>query len=368
MGRNKRILISGYYGFNNSGDDAILKAIVKDFKKADDSIDIMALSNNPQVTEKVYEIKAVNRFKITEVIRAVKSCDLFISGGGSLLQDITSTRSILYYLSLMKIALLLKKPIMVYANGIGPINRKINRNFTRKILNKVDYITLRDENSKKFLQELGVNNKNIAVTADPVFTLEASEEHKVNEIFKAEKIPLDKPLVGISIRKWVGEDILIDNLSKAIEYLITKYNVNVVLVPMHYPGDLPISQKLIDSVNVKGCYLISNKYGVEDIIGVIKRFRLIIAMRLHSLIYAAVEKVPMIGIVYDPKIIGILNSINMDKMCTVENLKYDKLVEYIDYLWENRDKLSTALKEVNLEKKEAALKNINIALELLNSR
>lgn len=368
MGRNRRILISGYYGFNNSGDDAILKAIVKDLKIADESIEIIALSNNPELTEKVYKIKAVNRFKIREVINAIRKCDLFISGGGSLLQDVTSTRSILYYLALMEIALILRKPIMVYANGVGPINRKMNRILTRMILNRVHYITLRDEDSKVFLHELGVTNENIIVTADPVFTLEASESNKIDQIFNVEGIPLDKPLVGISIRKWTKEEDLIDNLSKAIEYIISKYSVNVVLIPMHYPEDLLISQHLLERVNIKGCYLISNKYGVEDIIGIIKKTRFIIAMRLHSLIYAAVQNIPMIGIVYDPKIRSFLNSIGMNKMCTVENFQYKDLIEYIDYIWENREELSNKLKKLNLKMKEEALKNIDIALNLSNCR
>lgn len=368
MGRSKKILISGYYGFNNSGDDAILKAIVKDLKNTDNSLEITALSNNPQLTEKVYGIKAVNRFKIMEVIKSIKDCNLFISGGGSLLQDITSTRSILYYLALMKIALTFKKPIMVYANGIGPIDRKISRALTRKILNRVDYITLRDEDSKVFLHELGVVNKNIIVTADPVFTLEASEDSRIDQIFISEGIPTDKPLVGIAIRRWADEDKLLDNLSKAIEYTLSKHDINIVLIPMHYPEDLDISQKLLERVRGKGCYLLLNRYGVEDIIGIIKRCRLIIAMRLHSLIYAAVQSVPMIGIVYDPKIKSFLNSINMDKMCTVENLQYTKLVEYIDYLWENREELSNKLRELNLSMKEEALKNIQIALKLLKNR
>ena len=93
-----------------------------------------------------------------DVIRAMRSCNLFISGG-SLLQDITSTRSLLYYLALMKIALIFNKPVMVYANGIGPINRKLNKILTRSILNRVDYITLRDQDSKLFLDQLKVRNK-----------------------------------------------------------------------------------------------------------------------------------------------------------------------------------------------------------------
>ena len=115
----KKILISGYYGFDNSGDDAILKAIVKDLKENNSSIEITAFSNNPTFTEKIYDINAVNRFGIRDVFRAIKNCDLFISGGGSLLQDVTSTRSLLYYIALMKIAKLFNKPVMVYALFIG---------------------------------------------------------------------------------------------------------------------------------------------------------------------------------------------------------------------------------------------------------
>ncbi|NLY66772.1 MAG: polysaccharide pyruvyl transferase CsaB [Tissierellia bacterium] len=368
MGTNKKILISGYYGFDNSGDDAILKAIVKDLKKADSQVNITALSNNPDLTEKVYGINAVNRFNIKDVIKAIKNCDLFISGGGSLLQDITSTRSLLYYLALMKIALIFKKPVMVYANGIGPINKKINRRLTRSILNRVDYITLRDEDSRIFLNELKVNNKDILVTADPVFTLEASEDSKIDKIFKEEGIPTNKPLVGISIRNWSNKDRLVSVLSETVKYMIDKYDVNVVLIPMHYPEDLFISKELMDRANKRGCYTISNRYGVEDIIGIIRKLEFIIAMRLHSLIYAAVQNIPMIGIIYDPKIEGFLNSINMDKMSTVEDLEYKKLVEFIDYTWENRNELINRLKELNKPMKEEALKNIHIALKLLNSR
>ena len=200
MNIKKKVVISGYYGFNNSGDNAILKAIVKELRKADSSLEITVLSKNPSETEQVYKINAVNRFKPIEIIKAIKGCDLFISGGGSLLQDVTSTRSILYYLGLMRIAKFFRKPVMVYANGIGPINRRINRLWTKNILNKVDFITLRDENSRIFLEELEVTNKRIKVTADPVFTLEASQDSVVDNIFKTERIPQDKPLVGVSIR------------------------------------------------------------------------------------------------------------------------------------------------------------------------
>ncbi|MBZ2176032.1 polysaccharide pyruvyl transferase CsaB [Schnuerera sp. xch1] len=368
MDINKRILISGYYGFNNSGDDAILKAIVKDIKKANGSIKITALSNNPPFTEKIYGIHAVNRFKMKDVLKAIKDCDLFISGGGSLLQDITSTRSLLYYIALMRLAKIYRKTIMVYANGVGPINKNINKILTRNILNKVDLITLRDENSKIFLEGLKIKNRNIHVTADPVFTLEPSEDIIVNKIFVKEGIPLDKPLVGVSIRNWNNKERLINNLAKAIDNIISKYGVNVVLIPMHYPEDLSISESLSGKVTKKGCYLISNKYSVEDIMGIIKRLEIIIAMRLHSLIYAATQEIPMVGIVYDPKIEGFLRSIKMDHMCQVETVVYSQLIENINFVWRNKENIKSRLSEYDKVMRQEALKNVDMALELLNSR
>ena len=361
----KKILISGYYGFDNSGDDAILKAIVKDMKIKSSDLEITALSNNPAFTKKTYGINAIDRFSIREVMRGVKNCDLFISGGGSLLQDVTSTRSLLYYITLMKLAKLFSKPVMVYANGIGPIDRGVNRFLTRKILNKVDLITLRDEDSREFLKELRVENDNIHVTADPVFTLEPTDDEKIIQILEKEGIPSHRPLIGISVRDWKNSGNLIEALSRAIDYIIDKYNIDVILIPMHYPEDLKISKDILDKTNRKGAHLIKNKYNVEDIIGITNKLEMIIAMRLHSLIYAATQDIPMVGIVYDPKIEGFLKSIDMKHMCSVEDVDFEGLIRNIDYVWNNRENLRIKLKEIDNHMRNGALMNTDMALELL---
>lgn len=368
MGVKNSILISGYYGFDNSGDDAILKAIVKDIRECNQKINIKVLSNNPSKTENMYPVKAVNRFKIKEVLEAIKDSDLFISGGGSLLQDVTSTRSLLYYLALMSCARLCRKPIMVYANGIGPIDKKINRFFTKKILNKVNLITLRDEGSREYVESLGVKNKNIHVTADPVFTLLPSPSEEVNQIFKDEKIPRDKKIIGISIRQWKGSGNLVEVISKSIGYMLKKYDVNIVLIPMHYPEDLDISLDIQNRVKESGCYLMKEKYSVEEIMGVIKELEIIIAMRLHSLIYAATQEVPIVGLSYDPKINGILKSLELDNICNVENLRYEELIENIDYVWKNREVLKEKLRLQDEDLKKKSLSNVKMALDLLEGR
>lgn len=367
MGLEKSILISGYYGFDNSGDDAILKAIVKDIKQYNKNIRITVLSNDPDKTESMYDVKAVNRFKLQEVIRAINSSSLLISGGGSLLQDITSTRSLLYYLALMTIAKLKRKPVMVYANGIGPIDRKLNRLFAKEVLNKVDLITLRDEDSRIYLESMKVNNKNIFVTADPVFTLEAASKDRINEIFNKENIPKDKKLIGLSLRYWKKAENLKEVISDAIDNILIKYDANVLLIPMHYPEDLQISMEIMDMVAEKGCYILKEKYSVEEIMGVIRELDLIIAMRLHSLIYAATQEVPMVGLVYDPKVIGILNSLGMRYMVNVENLSLEDLMSRIHYVWNNKEELRSVLKEQDDKLKEKALLNVTMAMNLLGA-
>lgn len=365
MEAKERILISGYYGFDNSGDDAILKAIVKDLRENSENIEIVALSNKPSHTKRIYGIEAINRFKMREVRRAIKSCDLFISGGGSLLQDVTSTRSILYYLLLMNLAKRHKKPVMVYANGIGPINKKFNRFLTKRILNKVDLITLRDEDSKKFLEQLGVKNTNIHVTADPVFTLIPSTEERISEIFEIENIPLERPMIGISVRQWKNNDELVSTIAKTIDYILGSYDVNVLLIPMHYPEDLDISMKIKENVNRGNCYLLKEMYSVEDIMGIIKKMELIIAMRLHSLIYAATQGTPMIGLIYDPKIEGFLKFIDMEYMCHIEDIELVELYTDIDNVWKNKDNIRRNLMKKDEKLKEKALKNVKMALDLV---
>lgn len=361
----KSILMSGYYGFDNSGDDAILKAIVKDFREVNNDLNITVLSNNPEKTEGMYPVKAVNRFKIREVISAIRSSSILISGGGSLLQDVTSTRSLWYYLAVMTIAKLLGKPVMVYANGIGPIHKRINRFLAKLVLNKVDLITLRDENSRKFIEDMNVTNKKIYVTADPVYTLEPATKENIINIFEDEGIPYNNRLVGISIREWKNAENLEKIISDTIDYLILKYNVNIVLIPMHYPEDLEISRNVLNRVKNKGCYLLEKKYSVDEIMGVIKELDVIIAMRLHSLIYAAAQSIPMVGLVYDPKIEGILDSIGMKYMSNVESLNYEKLISDIDYVLSNSEALKIELQSQVEKLKDKALINIELACEIL---
>lgn len=359
-----KILIAGYHGFGNCGDEATLLAMTQNIKKHSD-VEITAFSYKPEFTKKEYNINSVQRFSFLDVFSAIKNNDIVISGGGTLLQDGTSTRSLMYYLAIIKLAKMLGKKVMLYANGIGPVEGKFNRKMINKIVNKVDVITLREKLSESDLLSIGVNKPKTVVTADPAFTLKPVEKDRVIEIFENENIPLDKEIVGVCIRDWqkakFGEDDFVNEIAKLCDNLV-KEGKNVVLLPMQYPRDLDISQRLVDKMSQKA-YILKNPYRPSEILGIIGNFNLVISMRLHSLIFAAVMDVPMLGIIYDPKVEYYLRLLNMP---VAGDVRYDKLnngeiLDKCNNVFDNYDEVKKDLKN----KTEMLIKKANINDEIL---
>lgn len=361
----KKLLILGYYGFDNSGDDAILKAIVKDFKKLNKDLDISVLSKNKEKTKREYGIEAYDRFNILEVVKALKDTDLFISGGGSLLQDITSTRSIIYYISVIFLAKILGKKVFVYANGIGPISKGFNRFLTKSILNKVDYITLRDYKSYDFVKRLGVKNKNIKVTADPVFSLKEESDEKIDRILKEENIKISKNTIGISIREWKKSENFEKKISNVMDSLIED-GYDILMVPFHMPRDNVYSKKIIeyskysDRINV-----LQKNYNAQELMGIFRRCKLLLAMRLHSLIYGACVDMPMVGMIYDPKVKAMIKELGVEEFIDVENFTEEEFLQNIKLTLNNIEQRKNSIIKNTEVQKERAKENIDIALQLI---
>ena len=144
-----KILISGYYGFANAGDEAMLTAIIESLRQVEKNVELTVLSGNPEDTAAKHQVCSVYRFNPLGIIRAMKDSELIISGGGSLLQDVTSKRSLLYYLSIIGLGKFFGKKVMLFAQGIGPIRAKWARKLTSLVCNEADLITVRDSESAR---------------------------------------------------------------------------------------------------------------------------------------------------------------------------------------------------------------------------
>lgn len=368
---SKTIVISGYYGFKNSGDEAVLKSILtaleQEGKAAGVNINPVVLSIDPEWTSAVYEVKSVHRMKLGEVRRAIKESDGLISGGGSLLQDATSPKTIPYYLGVLKIAQWLGKPTFIYAQGVGPVNRKLFNPMIRSIFRKCTYISVRDMQSGELLQSMGISGEAIHVVPDPVMglplpegegvhqsdsnpgsTLEENGAASVSSIEEEHRESFEEPfvqsslsnremegegslpIIGISVRYWHPERKELKAVVEGLKALAAQRPVHLRFLPFYQPDDLEASQFIASGIgdiskNGSKISFYHDEKQPQDMLREVSRCDMILGMRLHSLIYAANQNVPLLGISYDPKINHFLKRLGSEPVGSSESLDADTL-------------------------------------------
>ena len=314
------ILISGYYGFDNIGDESILRTLVSSLREHIPDCSLTVLSHNPASTREKYGVEAVDRMSPVAILRAVKKCDMLISGGGSLLQDVTSSKSLHYYLSIIRCAEFFHKKVFIYSQGIGPIDRPGNRRAAAAALKRADGIVVRDERSASLLEEIGIARDKVVITADPVIRMKKPDGDVGAEILRKAGVSLDGRLtVGWAIRERDTDSRFVKELLRSIQMMKDKYNAQSVLIPFHYEEDGEVCRHIAAQLPDDTAVCLNEKYLSEDMLSIIGNMDLLVGVRLHSLIYAAIMGVPLIGISYDPKCTAFLNSVGLDKLSTKEN-------------------------------------------------
>ncbi len=358
-------VISGYYGFDNAGDESLLYAIVQNLREQKDDVRLLVLSKEPEKTEKTYAVRAINRYNFFEIRKAFQQSHLLIFGGGSLIQDVTSTKSLWYYLAVVKQALRFSVPVMFYANGIGPIEKEKNQKKVLKVLNKVDKISLREPNSYYELKRMGVDMSRVVVTADPALTICGISRDEATDLLAEENIPKDARLLGISIRDWkLCKPSYWNQLARGITQICRQYNLVPVWIPLKYPDDILISQIVAEKVELPG-YVLTKHYDAREIVGIVGNCELMISMRLHSMIYAASSGVPAIGLSYDPKVSGVAKYIGVNSTLRLENLNDENLASMARDILRDKESIQNALYEKRQVLQEKAKENAHIAMELI---
>jgi polysaccharide pyruvyl transferase CsaB len=363
--KHDEILISGYYGFKNSGDDALLMAIINDLKANKESPEIVVLSANPKETINRYRVKAINRLNPFVLIKHMKKAGLLISGGGTLIQNSTSTRSMLYYTAVISMAVRNKVKVMLYSNGIGPLNGRKNIDLARRVLDKTDIITLRDPDAMQTLKEIGVTKPLISVTADPVFGMDIADSDYGHELLSRFNVPQGaKKLLGVSVRRTRETNSAFEReTAKLCDYAAEKYGYHIVFLPMQFNRDEAISRSIMSKMKTPAS-IVDIRLDVEEMISVVSNMDLCIGMRLHSLIYAAINRVPLIGIAYDPKIKSFMDY-SGQKMCLdVQNIDSAEGMRLIDECESNREKIKQELDKSYLKLCGKAKENGRLAINL----
>ncbi|MNZ78961.1 colanic acid biosynthesis protein [compost metagenome] len=336
----KKIVISGYYGFRNSGDEAVLQSILIALQKQSQalgiSIEPIVLSIDPEWTSATYGVKSVHRMKLVEVRQAIYESAGLISGGGSLLQDVTGSKSIPYYLGIIKLAQWMGRPTFIYAQGIGPVNRKIFHPLIKSVFRKCTYITVRDEQSRELLLSMGLEQKKIEVVPDPVMGLSLPED--TDATTQSSELSDSLPVIGISVRFWEQDRRELEALAQGLIKANREVPLHLRFLPFHTPSDNEASRYMMEKL--KGIIIehggqisiCEDAIHPQHMLREVGQCDVLIGMRLHSLIYAAGRRVPLIGISYDPKIDHFLDRIQCHPVGATNTLDAEHIAAEIVHL------------------------------------
>lgn len=326
-----RIVISGYYGFANAGDEAMLAAIINTLRSAEKYVELTVISGDPEMTAARYGVVSIHRFNFLKIIKALSGSDLLLSGGGSLLQDVSSKKSLLYYLTILALGRVFSRKVMLFAQGIGPIKSGILKKLAGIICNTADLITVRDADSVKELEQMGVSRDCVRLTADAVLTLRPGDRELGEQLLQQFGVAKDKPLVAVSVRKWQADDNYLKELSSAVSTIADDHNACVVLLPLQYPNDVAACKKLHDMLprETDACVL-DAEYDTEQFLALVANFSLLIGMRLHALIFAVIMAVPFVAISCDPKIDGFVKEIGGITAGNIDDLNAEDIKSAAD--------------------------------------
>lgn len=256
---------------------------------------------------------------------------LYINGGGSLMQDVTSRRSLWFYLFTIWCAKRRGNKVLMYGCGIGPIQYPSNRNLTTKVLqSSVDAITLRDTHSKSELDSMGITNPEIFLSADPTVILPAAGSEVIDGLMESYGLNPNGKYIGFTLRPWPGYDAKAPVFGALADYVWEKYGLTPVFLPVEPRLDVPAAQKATAHIKKAPYHVVDCTGSSDHTIGLYSRMQVVVSMRLHALVFSAGQGVPLVGVVYDQKVSSFLSYIGQNLYCDLSDVSFETLSALID--------------------------------------
>ncbi|TYQ28490.1 polysaccharide pyruvyl transferase CsaB [Pseudanabaena sp. UWO310] len=296
----RRAVLCGYYGMGNGGDEALLATLLQ---MLPDDVQPLVLSANPKATENLHQVEASDRYSVFGLLSVLSRSDLFVWGGGSLMQDATSARNPIYYGGLMGLAQGMGLQTIAWAQGVGPLQRKLSKWIAKRAFQGCKSISVRDRQSALLLADWEVNS---IVAPDPVWALEAEPMNIYRD--------LATPKVAVVLRSHpMLTSCRLATITEALQLIQQQTNANLLLIPFQPTQDKAIAQAICDALNdkfPKRSQIIIQK-DPRKLKGIFRGVDLTIAMRLHGLIMAASEGCHCSAISYDPKVSYLMENLGI---------------------------------------------------------
>jgi polysaccharide pyruvyl transferase WcaK-like protein len=374
----KTVMVLGSFSGNNAGDAAILMSLIRDISEISPETRFLVPTLRPSFITKNFSPSVqpidIKPWKLSlkllglPVLSHIKKADIILITD-AICFDVHLWNPLdnnLFALVIISwVAKLLKKPVVFFNNGVGPLNTKLGKKMMRYVGSNADLIILRDEDSKKLLHRIGVK-KDIIVKADSALNLQSSSDETIKKVLEENNIPRNKRFIGINVTKYadswlkkgersIGKKRYQEIIAQVSDALIKKFGIPVLFIPTH-PMDCPFTKGAYNLMKEKdNAYIISRHYTPDKICGLLKLCEFIIGTRFHSTVLSSATHTPVISIIYTPKNRSLMKQLGIEEYgIEFNDLSVKKLFTLSEKLWKNRKRIKNQLSiAVEKEKKKA---------------
>lgn len=365
--RTYRVGIAGSYGGLNMGDEAILKCIISELRQSL-SVEVTVFSRNPDDTLQRHRVErafAVREMTRGEACREMNGLDLFIFGGGGILFEAEAE----IYLREVQLANEMGIPVMVYAVSAGPLKTRGAQKLVREALNQAKIITVRERGAKRTLENAGVE-KEIIVTVDPAFCMKP--EPLEDDRLLRDGLDESAVLVGMSVREPgpaapdIDHDVYHGLLADAADFIIDRYEAHVVFMPMERGmRDMQHSHAVVSKMlRPQHATVLKGDYSPGQLLYIMGKFTFAVGMRLHFLIFAALQGIPFVALPYSEKVQGLLQDLEIE-FPPMNLVNAGRLIAHIDHNWDHREQLRAHIDHRLPGLRERAKENNRLLVELM---
>ena len=363
-----RVGISGSYGGLNLGDEAILKGIIKELRRAL-PVEVTVFSRDVEDTRARHEVERavpVRKLSRDEVLPEIQRLDLLILGGGGILFDGEAQ----VFLREVALAHEHRVPVMIYAISAGPLRDPAAQRAVRDGLSRAAVVTVRERGARQALEDVGLHRE-ILVTADPALLLEPEPLPK--DALKREGLDNARQLVGVSVREPgaaapdISEQAYHKLLADAADFMVDRYDADVVFVPME-PRMVDVQHAhavVAQMLRAQRATVLKGEYTSGQLLSLMQHFAFAVGMRLHFLIFASLQNVPFVALPYAPKVGGFLEDLRIE-MPPLMQVSAGRLIAHIDHAWDRRRLLQARIGRALPALRARALENNDIAVRLLS--
>jgi polysaccharide pyruvyl transferase CsaB len=364
--------IMGFYGYENTGDEAVLLGTIAALRAAMPDIAITVFSAQPEQTAERYGVVSVpigRRFEgLIAIASTIRRADLFLLGGGGLLQD-REVRIVPFWLSRFFLALTVHTPAVFFAQGVGPLDTRLGRGLTRAAASRAAAITVRDIPSARLLQSLGVK-RTVHVTADAALALEPLPKPDAYTRARWGLEP-NRPYLAFVPRGWPGMAEMADDIAQTLAGFARGSGVGIALVPFQMPDDRPVVDRIVSAWpdNADAPVVVYSGSDPRTMQVVLSGMEMVVGMRLHAAILSALQGVPVLGLGYDPKVALFFERLSLPEWSLVWDADLPaRLKESLRGFWEHRDEARRTMIDRMQVLRSAALENGQVVKRVWESR